>query len=235
MIPRGCQPRASTPISLISIHTAEGATTVAGLAHYLDGAGVEASYHMLVDDNTIVRYLDDSVAAWAMLSGNPRSLQLCFTGFAAWTREQWLSHSKMLQLAAAQVASWSRLYNIPPRKLTPSQVGADWWGICGHWDWTLGKHDGTHTDPGINFPWDTFIALVNGGSDVLQDERDALFDVRAQLAGVGPLGTYPGWEAHPDTSNKPKTLVDYIRALHAEQQEQRATLASIIAHLGVKP
>lgn len=66
------------------------------------------------------------------------------------------------------------------------------------------------------------------------DERDALFDVRMQMAGSTHLGEYPGWPAHPDTTTKPKTLVDYIRSIHAEQQVHAAALAQIIAHLGVK-
>lgn len=202
MIPRGCQPRAGTPISLIAIHTAEGALTTASLAAYLDGADVEASYHILVDDVGAVRYIDDSMAAWAMLSGNPRALQLCFTGFAAWSREEWLGHRRMLALGAAQVASWSRLHQIPTRKLTPTQVGADWYGICGHWDWTLGKRDGTHTDPGANFPWDVFIALVNGATTATEDDP-VPWRLEATAHAVGQTKPDASWPAVEDTITLP--------------------------------
>jgi N-acetyl-anhydromuramyl-L-alanine amidase AmpD len=68
----------------------------------------------------------------------------------------------MLHLGANEVAKWARAYNIPMRKLSPTQVGADWQGICGHIDWTLGKHNGNHSDPGPFFPWDYFLSLVTG-------------------------------------------------------------------------
>lgn len=160
MIPRGCDPR-TAPITLVAVHTAEGATTTASLTSYLDQPGVEASYHMLVDDTGVVRYLPDDVAAWAMLSGNAVSVQVCLTGFAHWTRTEWLGHDTMLRLAARVVRSWCLVHNIPPVKLTPAQVGAGLSGVCGHWDWTVGKSDGTHTDPGASFPWDVFMSYVN--------------------------------------------------------------------------
>lgn len=165
MIPRGCENRQGTPISLISVHTAEGATTAAGLVNYLDQPGVEASYHVIVDDTTTIQYLPDDVAAWAMLSGNHRSVQVCFTGFAKWPRSEWLAHDGMLRRGAAVVQTWAVKHNIPPVKLTPAQVGADRSGVCGHWDWTIGKNDGTHTDPGPNFPWDVFMAYANPGGN----------------------------------------------------------------------
>lgn len=161
-VPRGCDPR-TVPISLVAVHTAEGATTTASLAAFLDQPGTEASYHVLADDGGAVRYLNDTVAAWAMLSGNARSVQICLTGFAAWPRSEWLAHDSMLRIAAAWVRSWCLKYNLPMRKLTPAEVGADAQGVCGHWDWTLGKRDGTHTDPGPAFPWDVFMGYVNSG------------------------------------------------------------------------
>lgn len=161
MIPRGCESRNGTPVTLVAVHTSEGATTTASLASFLDQPGVEASYHVLVDDTGTYRYLPDDVACWAMLSGNPRSVQVCLTGFAHWTRQEWLGHDNMLRMAAAQVQEWCLTHNIPPVKLTPAQVGADFPGVCGHWDWTVGKRDGTHTDPGPNFPWDRFMTYVN--------------------------------------------------------------------------
>ncbi|MGH3599992.1 MAG: N-acetylmuramoyl-L-alanine amidase [Pseudonocardiaceae bacterium] len=211
-VPRGSQSRAGTPISLIAIHTSEGARTAASLAHYLDQPGVEASYHVLVDDTTTTRYLPDEVACWAMLSGNPRSVQICLTGFAAWSRSEWLTHDRMLRQAAIVVAHWCAVHRIPPAKLTPAQVGANARGVCGHWDWTVGKKDGTHTDPGPNFPWDVFMSYVNGGEDDMQaDERDALYDVREQMTGSRSSRPpqYPGWST---TAGK-LTVVDMLRLL----------------------
>lgn len=172
MIPRGSESRAGTPITLVAIHTAEGATTAPALRNYLDQPGVEASYHKIVDDFQVITYLPDYLAAWAMLSGNHRSLQLCFTGFASWSRITWLAHERMLRIAAIEVALWCEIHNIPIVKLSPVQVGANQSGIMGHWDWTVGKRDGTHTDPGVNFPWDVFIQYVQEADlNVDQDRK----------------------------------------------------------------
>jgi hypothetical protein len=45
-------------------------------------------------------------------------------------------------------------------------------GVIGHVDWTVGKRDGSHTDPGPNFPWDVLMARVGailGGGGVVID------------------------------------------------------------------
>lgn len=204
MIPRGCEPRNGAPISLVAVHTAEGATTAQSLEGYLDGPNVEASYHKLIDDNEVITYLaDETQAAWAMLSGNHCSVQLCLTGFAAWPRSEWLAHDHMLHLGAEVAAQWCTRYGIPPKKLTPTQVGADWWGICGHWDWTLGKRDGTHTDPGANFPWDVFIQYVRDAMHVgkIEQEVDMAWRLdRTKAPMMSKNGDHPdsSWDAIED-------------------------------------
>lgn len=167
---RKSSPRGSVPISLIAIHTNEGNNplnvfpdrTAEDLAAYLDRPSTIASYHKIVDDDSTVHYLPDNVASWSIRSGNSRSLNLCMTGWARWSREEWLSHSSMLQHAALLVREWCMKYRIPLSKISPVQVGQNHSGICGHIDWTLGKRDGTHTDPGTGFPWDVFIRYVVG-------------------------------------------------------------------------
>lgn len=63
-------------------------------------------------------------------------------------------------------------------------------------------------------PWD--LPSFRQEDDMQTDERAALFTVLHQLTGSPEPGKYPGWERKPDLTDKPKTLVDYIRALHAE-------------------
>lgn len=179
--------RRGVMISLVAIHTNEGDNkpneaddkTAENLAVYLDrenAAGRGKSYHLICDDDSTVRYVFDSEAAWALRTGNARSLNLCLTGWARWTRSEWLAHFPMLRRAADEVRAWCDMYNIPLRKLTPEEVGGDWWGICGHVDWTLGKRpilgeaSGTHTDPGQFFPWDIFLPMVIGETE--SDDMD---------------------------------------------------------------
>lgn len=239
-VPRGQQSRTGTPISLIAIHTNEGNNppdvfpdrTAENLAAYLDRPEVQASYHVIVDDDSTVRYLPDTVASWSLLSGNARSLNVCFTGWARWTREEWLIHPAMLVRGAAVVAHWCRLYGIPVRRLSLAQVAGNERGLIGHVDWTHGKRQGNHTDPGAGFPWVEFLALINGGDDMLlKDERDALYDIREQLTGArsSAPALYPGWPARADMTDKPKTLLDYVRALHAELGSLRRALPGMVA------
>lgn len=208
MIPRGCESRDGTPITLIAIHTAEGATNATSLANYLDGPEVEASYHKLVDNTQVITYLrDETQAAWAMLSGNHRSVQLCFTGFAAWPASEWLAHDHMLRLGAIEVAKWCVRYSIPATHLTPTQISADWWGICGHWDWTLGKREGTHTDPGPNFPWTYFISLVRDAIAATRSPEDTMpwRLERTQSKMLSKAGDHPdaSWSAVEDVVTLP--------------------------------
>lgn len=164
--------REGTRITLVGIHTNQGPNpsdvfpdrTAENLAAYMDQPGIEVSYHVLVDDDSKVDYLPDNVAAWSMLSANHRSLNLCFTGMAEWDRAEWLRHDAMLRRGADVVRDWCVRYAIPMVHLTPAQVGADYPGVIGHADWTTGKRQGTHWDPGPAFVWDIFMGYVNGNT-----------------------------------------------------------------------
>lgn len=162
----GSSSRSGVPVSLILIHTNEGPNppdvfpdmTAENLARWMDTKSV--SYHKIVDDDSAVNYVGDNRASWSARSANSRSLNLCFTGFAHWSRQEWLAHPRMLARGADIVRHWCKTYSLPKVKLSPSQVGFNQEGIAGHVDWTLGKRDGSHTDPGKNFPWDIFIEMV---------------------------------------------------------------------------
>jgi hypothetical protein len=218
--------------------------TAENLASYLDSennAGRSKSYHRICDDDSIVIYVPDEQAAWAMPNGgNLPALQLCFTGWAKWDRAEWLAHKGMLTRGAAEVARWCQVFGIPARKLTPAEVAAGKSGVIGHVDWTNsmpGKR-GNHTDPGTGFPWPEFMALVAErlrGEDMNDEQNGVLHDIRMQLCGSPELNKFPGWPERADPTSKAKTLVDYIRALHFEQQIQRAKLDAVLARLESKP
>jgi hypothetical protein len=155
--------RGGAKVRLVVIHTAEGARTAAELGAYFAKASVQASSHVGIDDGAIEQYVDYGQEAWTVRSGNPISDNAELCGFAAWTRDQWLTqHQGMLRLAATWIRDRCTAHGIPIRKLTPAQVAAGQAGVCGHVDWTLGMHDGTHTDPGPGFPWDVVIAMATG-------------------------------------------------------------------------
>lgn len=153
------------PVSLVVIHTAEGARTTAALGAYFAKTSVQASSHAGIDDTGIETFVPYSEAAWTLRSGNSISDNVELCGFAAWTRTQWLNeHRRMVELTAQWIRERCLARNIPIRKLTPQQVAAGQAGVIGHYDWTIGMRDGTHVDPGPGFPWDVVIELASRGT-----------------------------------------------------------------------
>jgi hypothetical protein len=67
----------------------------------------------------------------------------------------------MLKLSAATTARLCLAYGVPVRRLGPVQLKLGMRGITGHVDVSNAWHETTHTDPGLGFPWDAFIAMVN--------------------------------------------------------------------------
>lgn len=155
--------RGSRPVSLIVVHTAEGARTAESLGAYFYRPDIQASSHVGIDASKILQYVPYDRAAWTVRSGNPISDNAELCGFAAWTRDEWLNnHRNMLDLTAQWITARAQARRIPLTKLTPVQVAQNAWGIIGHADWTYGMHDGTHTDPGVTFPWDYVMSKVGG-------------------------------------------------------------------------
>jgi hypothetical protein len=68
----------------------------------------------------------------------------------------------MLRRAAKQAARDAKKWNIPVRHLTVKQVREGAKGFCGHYDITRAfpEDNGSHTDPGANFPWSRFLEMV---------------------------------------------------------------------------
>lgn len=169
----------------VVIHTAEGATRASDLAAYFDRS-TDSSCHAIADDTTL---LDNLVpydrAAWTILNGNSRSDNLELCGFASWPRTEWLNHDGMLTNAAHWIRSRCQARGIPIRKLDPAAVGRGESGVIGHWDYTRGTGDGTHWDPGPNFPWDVVIARAQGDNDMQLSDKIRLWDGREI--------TYEGW------------------------------------------
>jgi hypothetical protein len=171
--------RGTRPVSLIVIHTAEGARTAAALGAYFQRADIQASSHVGIDGSSTLQFVPYNKAAWTVRSGNPISENAELCGFARWTRPQWLSTGTvdgvvnpraMVSRAAAWARSRALARGIPLTHLTPVQVGQNAWGLIDHFAWTIGKKDGTHTDVGGSFPWDVFMAEVLEGDDMSQQD-----------------------------------------------------------------
>ncbi|GAA2823435.1 N-acetylmuramoyl-L-alanine amidase [Crossiella cryophila] len=176
--------RGGARVRLVVVHTAEGARTAEALGRFFQGK-TQASSHVGIDDKRIEQYVNYDRAAWTLRSGNPISDNAELCGFAKWSRAEWLEHPRMLELTAQWIAERCRARGIPLRKLTPAQVAAGESGVIGHHDWTVGKKEGSHWDPGPNFPWDLVMAKAGGQSG--EDDLPSPKEVAAATLDM-PLG-----------------------------------------------
>jgi N-acetyl-anhydromuramyl-L-alanine amidase AmpD len=70
-------------------------------------------------------------------------------------------------------------HGVPKRKLSVADLKAGRRGICGHTDVTDAWHQSDHDDPGPWFPWDRFMAVVNGHGGGSSSEELTVADVKA--------------------------------------------------------
>lgn len=152
-------------VQLIVIHTMEApdkGNTAEAVAEYFHSSGVMASAHYCVDNNSVVQCVYDSSTAFACKNANANGIHIEHAGYAAQTADDWQSdyNLSMLDLSAQVAAYVCNKYNIPvqyaefagsddPNVLQP--------GICGHKDVPL---HGSHWDPGLYFPFDTYFDLI---------------------------------------------------------------------------
>lgn len=242
--------RYSAKVIWVVVHTAEGATRASDLRAFFEGS-TDSSCHAIADDTTL---LDNLVpydrAAWTILNGNSRSDNLELCGFASWPRTEWLAHDGMLTNAATWIRNRCQARGIPIRKLDPAAVARGESGVIGHWDYTRGTGNGTHWDPGPNFPWDVVINRAQGGNDmqlgdkfVTWEGKEITFErwlkdlyneyITAKRSAVvenGKQSTYVGTAAQYAVNADAYGFNNEKRLKAME-----ATLAAIAAKVGVTP
>lgn len=174
--PRWCdnnQGRGGTPIDLWLIHTQEGgggddaADDLAGFLISTTGGANPVSYHYTISQAsdggvTVVDVVDTDLASWSVGNSNNRSINLCFAGSSAsWSRNQWMTQSKAIDVAAYLAVQDCIKYGIEPTVIPGPQYGKNPPGISDHRYCTNWLKDGNnHNDVGDNFPWDVFAASV---------------------------------------------------------------------------
>lgn len=160
-IPCSHQRPRTSHVELIVIHTnegPEGPNSAEGLAQYLARPDVVPGYHFVVDENSVVQCAQTNMRVNGAGGVNDKSVHICITGYAAQSAAQWDDPASRGALALAEDLA----------RTQAKQLGVPWvriddprseWGICGHadvsryFDASMG-----HTDPGANFPWDSFLA-----------------------------------------------------------------------------
>lgn len=157
---------------LIVIHDAEVAdsptTAEALLDLFASVRSPKASFHFAVDRNSVGQGVKIGDTAWAAPGANADGIQIELFGFARFTREKWLepNEDKVLNWGALVVAellvTFRRLGgDISLKHLTVAEIkNPKQSGLVGHRDVNAAFHKSTHTDPGVEFPWDLFLPKV---------------------------------------------------------------------------
>lgn len=154
--------------SLIALHTSESSLGAGDLARSMRDEG--KSYHYIVDKDgkTVISSVPTSLASRSVFDpGNNKTINIGMAGTftdavgnqRAFTREDWMSRSDQLRSTAALVAREAKANGIPAKVWSGGAEGAA--GIVGH-NWisdNIGVTD--HRDPGPNFPWAEFQAMVD--------------------------------------------------------------------------
>lgn len=198
--------RAAGQPTVIVIHTTEGSE---GLKSAEDGAAYDqrrtdgTSTHYFCDQDTVVqcvRTTDRANAAKA--SGNKIGIHYELCGKAAQTPDQWHDEASLgtFRNAAKQAARDAKKHGLPVRRLTAAQVRAGEKGFCAHNDISDAFGESNHTDPGRNYPWAEFLALVNDYMEDGVSQADVIAALKspegqkllAQAFNVDNVVTAPG-------------------------------------------
>jgi hypothetical protein len=172
------QDRDGSDVDLWLLHTQEGGggdSAAEDLADFListtNGANPVA-YHYTgsqASDGgvTIVDVVNTDLASWSVGNSNDRSINFCFAGSAtAWTRTQWMTQAKVIDVAAYLfVQDCAKYPTLQAKVIAPNYTAPP--GAADHNYCTVFLKDGNnHTDVGPNFPWDVFTAAVSKYADL---------------------------------------------------------------------
>lgn len=164
--------RAASSIRLIVIHSTEG-STAAGAAGWFENPASKGSAHLCVDDRECFRTLSDDAIPWGAIGANTSGVHIEIAGFAKWSKAEWLEHTEGLRRAAYKAAQFAKKYEIPVELLNNKELKSGKSGIVTHAQCAV-VFDGSHTDPGPNFPLDRFIQWARefaGGAGEVNERR----------------------------------------------------------------
>ena len=149
----------------IVIHTGElreHPLSAENLAKYGQKPDYKSSWHIVVDNDSIVQCVKDSFIAYAAPPLNEEAIHIELACYAGQTKHQWLDSYSigLLALAADATAQYALKYDIPLINLSAEQLKKRVRGVVGHNVVNQAFGRSTHTDPGPNFPWHRFMQMA---------------------------------------------------------------------------
>ena len=174
------------PLSRIVIHGTVSATRPGGareVATYFQSPNSGGSTQYIVDPGEIIQAAADDTICWhAPPNINSLGVEFCdwvnwaqgngktvadldsfWTGKtqadfdARWSLPAW---DQMLRLGAGLVHALAVEYSVPITRISVADLLAGRHGLCGHVDVSQAWHQTDHSDPGLSFPWATFIDYI---------------------------------------------------------------------------
>lgn len=163
----------NVPVTRVVIHSTEpglgyprssAAGQALSTARYFGNSSSGGSAHYVEDIAGEQHCVPDNVVAWHA-PPNSHSIGIEICGTVGYSRAQWLSPEvwPAVARAAARCRELCQRHGVPMVRLGVAQLLQGAHGICGHVDVSQAFHQSDHFDPGVNFPWDHFMAAVTGG------------------------------------------------------------------------
>jgi hypothetical protein len=205
----------------LAVHTTEGIMRAADLRDWTAWAG---SSHASSDETGVLMTPADGFvpydrAAWTLRNGNSISENIEQCGWARWTRAEWLARPKLLDATARWLADRSKARGIPLVKLSPADVRARKPGVLGHGDYSTGTGDGTHWDPGPNYPWDVVLSKARAYANGDNPQEDDMTPAQAaQLQRIEDVLMRKRGGGVQDNHNVVKATLAEVRALRSVVQ-----------------
>lgn len=154
-------------VRLIVVHSMEApekGDTAETVARFFQTTEREASAHLCIDSDSIVRCVRDDDVAFAAPGANADGVHLELAGFARQSEPEWLDAFGMLLIdrASAVAAQYCLKYDVPIRQLTNDELANKGnKGIVSHAQVSEVFKKSDHTDPGKGFPWAFFLERVS--------------------------------------------------------------------------
>lgn len=178
--------------------------TAENLANYAATTDRQVSWHITVDRDSIIKMLPLSFVAWHVQWFNSRGVGMEIgTQAARWAGLPRWAVDELLANAAKACREVCDTLRIPKQRIRSAGRG-----IISHAD----LNPTTRTDPGPDFPWDDFIALVNGRKPMTAKE---FFETLGKaVAAVGKAAKRP----------RPWRVVHYKRLLGVPRRHRHPVM-----------